>query len=516
MNAYDYPDLFRSLLDSMGWPGQRDINSVEYQSVKAFDNVLIRFSELSTVKQYSSVSDVLAYLKRITFEMLFQPQTPDTPIDILGVLEAEGLAYEHMWFLGAHDEAWPSKSKSNPLLPISVQRKHNIARSSPEREYEFARLITQSLIGCAKNVIVSYPAVIDELYQRPSPFFTDVKEVPVDYVTSSPVLFSEALIGTAPMEIANDTLAPVIPDDDIIEGGVSVIKHQASCPFRAFAQHRLGAVVNNGGEFTLSNAERGDLMHRALELIWKKLLHQSSLLELSEESRLALIEESANKALDEMAEHKDCLESPVYRSLELDRITNLSLQWLESDAKRAPFINVVTEKRSTVTIGGINIRVRIDRQDTLEDGSIALTDYKSTSPSTSALFGDRPDEPQLPIYAVTRPNRQVIGAVMFGQFKAGESGYKGIAQDAGVISKKSKAFTESREAAHVDQWESIVPAWGDTIQAIAASFKAGDASVSPKSKTSCDYCQLSSLCRVNEKRALARFQTDDNLIVRTA
>lgn len=511
--------LFRSLLAALEWPGERKTTSTEYQSVKAFEAALNKFDALATVRAYSPLPSALVFLKRIAHETMFQPQSPATPIDILGVLEAEGLSFDHLWIMGVHDEAWPMTCKPNPLIPASVQKDRNIARSSPEREFKFAQLITDSLVASSSHVIVSFPSVIDDLNKRLSPLFLDLAQASIDVVQPGDDchLYTRKQVGKAALEILHDNTAPMIPTGEIVEGGVSIIKHQAACPFRAFAEHRLGAAELETADFALSNAERGDLMHRSLELVWKSLRDQAALLSISDDEKALLVEASVVQALDEIAERKPSVVTGAYRELESERLTRLTNSWLLIDAQRAPFEKVVTEKRTIASIGGINFRVRIDRQDTLEDGSLAVIDYKSTAPSVSTWFGERPEEPQLPLYVAANQNGQQVGAVLFGQMKTGETAYKGIAQKEKVINPKSKAFDESREASHADQWDNIVPAWGGIINDLANDYRRGVADVNPKNKsTACKYCAMSSLCRVNEKESLARLQTDDMLIARTA
>ncbi len=46
--------------------------------------------------------------------------------------------------------------------------------------------------------------------------------------------------------------------------------------------------------------------------------------------------------------------------------------------------------------------MRIDRIDEMPDGSLAVIDYKTSAsvPSPSSWLGDRPSDPQLPLYAL--------------------------------------------------------------------------------------------------------------------
>ena len=57
-------------------------------------------------------------------ETLFQAESPDTPIQILGPLESTGLTFDALWLLGLDDYNWPPAPQSNPLLPNRLQRVH--------------------------------------------------------------------------------------------------------------------------------------------------------------------------------------------------------------------------------------------------------------------------------------------------------------------------------------------------------------------------------------------------------
>jgi len=54
-------------------------------------------------------------------------------------------------------------------------------------------------------------------------------------------------------------------------GGSALFKNQAACPFRAFAAHRLDAYPLDEPVAGLDAAERGSILHAALEFIWREL-----------------------------------------------------------------------------------------------------------------------------------------------------------------------------------------------------------------------------------------------------
>ena len=57
-----------------------------------------------------------------------------------------------------------------------------------------------------------------------------------------------------------------------MRGGVDIVESQSTCPFQAFARHRLHA---RGGEMAgagLSVQERGIVLHRTLAAFWQDVL----------------------------------------------------------------------------------------------------------------------------------------------------------------------------------------------------------------------------------------------------
>ncbi len=69
-----------------------------------------------------------------------------------------------------------------------------------------------------------------------------------------------------------------------------------------------------------------------------------------------------------------------------------------------------------------------DRSTRLADGSRMVIDYKTGIPKLSQWFGDRPDEPQLPLYALAESD---VAAVAFAQIRKGDARFPGIAAEAG-------------------------------------------------------------------------------------
>src|SRR5258706_7252117 len=74
-----------------------------------------------------------------------------------------------------------------------------------------------------------------------------------------------------------------------------------------------------------------------------------------------------------------------------------------AEKQRPPCSVVSTEERRRIVFSGVTFDARIDRMDRLESGGHAIVDYKTGGGNVTAKRwqGERPDEPQLPLYAVS-------------------------------------------------------------------------------------------------------------------
>jgi len=80
-------------LKLMGFPDKgRSLDSAEYQTLKKWHEVIAGFALLDRVSAKMGYAEAVGRLRRLAAETLFQPEAPDAPVQILGVLELLGLA----------------------------------------------------------------------------------------------------------------------------------------------------------------------------------------------------------------------------------------------------------------------------------------------------------------------------------------------------------------------------------------------------------------------------------------
>ena len=74
----------------------------------------------------SDYAEFLGVLEQQAKQTIFAPESRDAPVQILGPLEAAGLTFDALWFLGADDASWPAVGRPHPFLTRSLQRTHNM------------------------------------------------------------------------------------------------------------------------------------------------------------------------------------------------------------------------------------------------------------------------------------------------------------------------------------------------------------------------------------------------------
>jgi hypothetical protein len=461
------------LLERFGWPGDRGLSSAERQAVARFEKVLREFAALDVVDGPMGFREALRLFSDACAEAVFQPETPEMPVQILEALQAAGSSFDALWVMGMTDTNWPAPAKPHPFVPRSLQRAGDLPHATPERELRFAREITERLLASAPEVIFSAPRREAELALRPSrliaalPAWTPDSEV-FESVTT-------ALACKGAFEQFADDAAPALGEEKIT-GGTGILAWQSVCPFKAFASARLGA-----GEFPepspgIPPFERGSKLHDALKYVWERFQTMAAMRSATDAERQRVIDEAlvshGNRKLDEV--ERQCMK------LRLE-------QMIELDFERGDFEVVEMERAVDFAGQGIGLRGRIDRIDLLPGGERVIIDYKSTAPSTKVWHGERPDNPQLPLYAIAIDPPPA--AIAFASLKRGEVKYKGAGQ-----SEKLIAGVEPGGLG----WSEQLEEWRRVTRALWDEFASGQAAVTPKKKA-CDTCHLHSLCRIHEQ-----------------
>jgi probable DNA repair protein len=465
---------FSALLEAAGFPGERSLDSEEFQTRAKWHEVLGEFARLERVCKRISSQRAFSILEKLCTDTVFQPESVDAPIQVLGVLESAGLRFDCLWVSGLTDEAWPLAARPNPFIPIALQKKAGIPQASAEGSLEFGRRITAEWASSAEEVVFSSPEKEEDRSLAPSPLILSIEKysalVP-DFPRYRDVLFSHKNLHSF-----EDSKAPPVATKQV-RGGTRVLADQAACPFRAFARWRLAAEELEEPAPGLDARQRGALLHDLMKYLWGSL-KDSKALEKDLEPAIASAAAAAVK--------ENGLEGR-FAELERERLARLAREWLEIEKTRAPFEVAALEERRTLNVAGLELSGRIDRMDRLEKGGHALIDYKTGQATRQAWLGERPDDPQLPLYAVSAPER--IDAVAFARLNPGEMAFRGFSKEKGIL-PKVELYRD---------WRGLLDHWRKETKDLGAAFAAGDARVDPKfALKTCRLCDLQTLCRVYE------------------
>ncbi len=473
----DWARHFSALLEAAGFPGERALDSAEYQTRAKLHEALSELSRLERVVARFSFSQALSFLRRHCERTLFQPESADAPIQVLGLLESRGLRFDCLWVSGLTDEAWPLAATPNPFIPIRLQKAAGIPEASAEASLELDRRITAEWRSAATEVVFSHPLKEKDHDLAPSPLIADVPH-------ASPTLpefprYRDLLYASRKLESFQDWRAPPVTEKKI-RGGTRVLADQAACPFRAFAKWRLAAEALEDPAPGLDARDRGKLLHVLMKELWEQL-RGSEALACDVSSAIVRAADVAVKELE--------LEGR-FAELERERLARLAREWLEVEAGRPPFQVCAIEEKRTLTVAGLEFQSRIDRMDRLAAGGHALIDYKTGNVGNPKQWhGPRPDDPQLPLYAAAAPEE--LAAVVFAKLKPGEMRFMGYSRAPHLI---------PRVTVNPAPWSKLIEEWRRDSEALGRAFAEGDAHVDPKEDLkTCRLCELQTLCRVYEK-----------------
>jgi ATP-dependent helicase/nuclease subunit B len=467
---------FARLLDTLGWPGDRVLSNREPQIVEAWRALLSDLAALDLGTARFTYDQALSRLREIAAAKTFQVEDRGAPVQIMGLLEASGLRFDQLWVMGLHDEALPFPARPNPFLPGSLQREHKLPHSSAEREMHFAKKLIDGLLASAPDVVVSYPASDQDRRFSPCGLVSGPWE--------TPVRVPAAREARAPMEEFADAVAPPVSIESEQRGGASLFKDIAACPFRAFAKYRLFARPLEESMPGLSYRDRGNTVHRALQVIWSELGSHVRLYEMGEGELEELISRAARAGAGRIPHS-------IGRRLEQQRLGKLLRDWLEIEKSRAPFFVRAIEADRLVNIGGLEVKTRADRVDQLPSGREVILDYKTGQLNSKAWDSDRPDEPQLPLYCAT--SEHPIAGAAFVQIRVGELGFQGLMEPGSALPHIKRMRMDEPTL------EEEIRRWRDVLERLAERFRGGDATVDPK-HGACDHCGLWGLCRIRESQ----------------
>jgi probable DNA repair protein len=527
----DWSERFRAALEVFDWPGERARGSGEQQTVVRFYELLDEFGQLASAARSISRDSAIQWFTELATRTAFRPADDDAVITISSTLADPVVRYDAIWVAGLHAEAFPQPVQPDPFIPLGAQLAAGVPAASAGGRLAEARALISAWRAGADDLVLSAPARSDDLELLPSPllaeWLTDADDSErhagsplsaTDSDSSAPATSTWLPVRVhreGMLETFEDSVGPAWPIEKPLPSGTRSLELQNQCPFRAYAELRLGSTPLDAPEPGIAADLRGQLLHAALQKLWGRLRDSRGLASLSDSALDAAIQRSVEEAADETVRRSssnkrrvtalndmqgdlfgDPERSPAL-SRECRRATRLIRALCAVERERAPFRVESTELDSTLTLMGAQLHIRIDRVDALESGGRAILDYKSGRRTAADWYGERPSHPQLLAYLAALGEDVVAMATV--NVTAREVRFDGIANSAELL-PKVKGVEGAFGMDPLNAWPIRRQEWLSRVEHLAADFLAGRAVVDPK-PGACDYCHVASICRISDRIA---------------
>ncbi len=485
--------IFNKILKLSGWPGQQSLTSEEYQQVRAFKSVLGQFSKLDAIQALISRQEALSMINRIASQSVFQAKTIEVPVQVLGMLEVVGLAFDKIWVCSMDSTKWPMNGSANPFLPLEWQKLVGAPFASTIRTAEYAQYQFDEIRNAARELIFSHVAMRDDNSLECTQIISGIE------LTSFPDLeLVERGIDNTIFESKIDESIMTLGQERLISGGSALLSDQAACPFKSLVSHRLLARDFESSEMGINPRDRGKFIHKVLEMFWQETSNQKNLVKLTKRDLYDKINQLTNIALLNYENYSGLIAN------EKEHIIQVAIEWLELEKLRADFEVVSMEEKRQLDIFGLQLKVMIDRIDQVRVGGQVfrvIIDYKTGDKSSpNAWMLDRPQEVQLPLYVIT--DELSVDGASFAFLKRNKLAFKGYAVQENLIDNVIQPEiinTEKPRGKKVKiSWEEALTRWSNNLKSLAEEIKNGHARVDPVA-SACLYCKFEPICRINSE-----------------
>jgi probable DNA repair protein len=489
--AREWQSIFSEWLKLLSWQ-ENDLDSWHYQAHESWLETLEVFVGYDLVQGEIGLSRALRSLNSLCLDKVYMRQAKAEPILISGVLEGIGQQVDYLFVTGMH-ETYPPPMKVDPFISSMDLEEQDYPFADKATEFRYEQNKLESLLAGGNQVHISYASQQLEGEYTATTLLRDKVfiDVEIENVEQKPNLFQ--------LEEYTDTQGQACMNSAGIRGGSKVFENQSNCPFKAYVEHRILRQIDDEPEFGLDARDAGVVVHSLLENIWRELGSYSTLSRLGEQQLKQLISRHVESYLNDPAASFQ-YDRKVLLQLEKPRLNNLLFEWLVLEQEQRSLAYSVIGRETSIQseFGGIPINLVVDRIDQTDSGECIVIDYKTGQAELSVWQGERPKTPQMPLYALAldKHSQYNIKGIAFAKVKTNECSLLGVTEIEGVGAQiKTMPHTAKSMT-----WQQQIDAWHENLSHLAAEFLEGFAAVEPLKVNTCDYCDLDSLCRINQLR----------------
>jgi len=501
--AADWAPRLLTALRQLGWQGTRPLRSDEQQTLARWHALLDEFSALGTWLPASSAADAVATLADLAGERNFDPASVAAPVTLSESHDDPIVRYDGIWVASLDAAQWPPPPRPDVFIPLRSQVSAGIPWASAAGQTRAARESLAAWRASTESLVCSWARLDGDAHRTPSPLLTRI-EASIAYAGQVVVPLA-ARIRQPALESFEDVAGVAIDTSLPVPGGVRPIELQGECGFRAYGEMRLAARELEAPAPGIDARERGQLLHKALELVWLNLEGHFQLTATDAKVLRVVIGNAVEAATVFVFRGYVPVELRPALEREKHRLETLIADLLERERARAAFVVEKVEARRDVNIAGGQFEVRIDRIDFIEGGGYAILDYKSGVARTPRWHGEVVRDPQLLAYLLAERGRNVQALANVSLIH-GRATFSGKSSRRGLLPGIQGLPGMNPNKVPADQieatWRAETERWLHGLHALAAAYLAGQAPVQPAPDV-CRNCHLTVLCRRVELAAVS-------------
>jgi len=446
----DWVMIVDDCLRSLGWPGSAPSNSDSYQLVSRWRELLNDFARLALVSSRMGAAASISRLEQMAAETVFQPESRNATVQLMGPLEASGAEFDAIWVAGLTANNWPPPGNPSALVSRQMQIEHGMPDATPDDTRGWATTTLRRLTSSAPLVVCSYALVEDDVEQTASDLLGDFESAdgPAD-----PGWHASHLVTLADTRKARDEVPPVTGER--IFGGAGTVQRQLSEPFSAFASGRLGIRGIDRQALGIPPLLRGNIVHDTMFRLYQDLPSAEDIRRVTGSKLSAAIGKAADGALQRHLRHSDAVLLQLLQ-LERARIVDVVESFVGKDCERGDFEVMALEGELEFHRGALSLALRFDRIDRLADGNIAILDYKTGAAKQLLLSDGSVKEAQLFVYAIATD--EPVAMLALANLDPRETGFSGV----------GRGFTDEA------RWPELLTSVGEQINNACDELIAGD------------------------------------------
>lgn len=467
----------QEVLTTVGWPGERVVNSQEFQAVQQWEQLLQCLAQHQPINPTSTAALWVSELVRHTSHTMHQSQDHDARLHVLGHLEVAGQPFDALWVCGMDDETFPPPAQPHPFMPLMLQRSWDMPHATAERQWRISQAWLDHLRTLSPELIYGHAAQHQERPLQISPLVRHVPPCTWAWAPLVPPAWPREPVPDSPVALRHE------------EGNswsAQALMAQAVCPFKAFAAHRLRLSEPQEPERYPGPALRGQVLHACLATLGQEARNQDGWRALGPERMQAVVDHHVG----DMKQH---LHPEPWTELivgvERERLLGLLQAWRLRELARDPFETVAVEAPQVWREQGQIFRFRIDRLDRT-DQRMWLMDYKTRRFGVQAWLQEPLVWPQMPFYAQAMAT-PVSGVVLVTLNQDGMD-WQSVHDDPqeGLVH-----HDERRTLKLSSSWEQLKASWRERAQEWVRAFKSGEVAVAPVDPSACRGCSWQGICR---------------------